>query len=246
MEQCSYCFKVTQASNIYCPSCGYQLPPTLEKISISNLVKVPLIVLISQNIFLFLFFLYWAGNGFDAAYFFLLDLSMYLDLIGFTFIFLICGAVILWPNFKLISSQSELRLKSEWLLICLGSLLFVIGSLSWRPTQGFLPNNPISELSSILLGSDRDEEWTGDTPDPEILLIAMIGLAISNFGLLLYSFGFGRIFNDHKNPSIKDLMIIYGVVNFVCSIAGPLVLVKPIIAPPLVIVVYWRVITANS
>lgn len=213
---------------------------------INYIFKFILFLLLIQNAILFCFFIMVTDKSLTPEFSILLDISMVLDLFCFTLIFIISGLLLLLKTFK----QSDIKIiginESQnqhmgLLLISLGSLIFIIGSLAWRASAGYIPNNLFSDylFDQFILG----EVDTSDKRNLAFIQVILRGLLISNFGLMIYSFGFGSVFDDQRHPYTTELMYIYGILNFIFCLGSFLVIIKPLVTPPLAAIAYWRVIS---
>jgi hypothetical protein len=171
---------------------------------------------------------------------------MVLDLVGFTLLFIMSSLLLLLrtikqSNIKIIDLDQSPNQFIGLLLVCVGSFIFILGSLSWRASTGFIPNNLLSDYTfDQFIG---DEIANNEKRTLAFIQVILRGLLISNFGLLIYSLGFGSVFDDQTYPYTTELMYIYGILNFVFCLGGPLAIIKPLITPPLAAIVYWRTIS---
>jgi hypothetical protein len=176
----------------------------------------------------------------------LLDTSMVIDLIGYTLLFITSIFVFMLSAIKRsdikIMGITEIQNRNiGLLLISIGSLIFVLGSLSWRASSGFIPNNFISDYTyDIFIDGEVD---SSNKRNLHFIQVILRGLLISNFGLMIYSLGFGSVFDDQRYPYTTELMYIYGILNFIFCLGSTLVIIKPLLTPPLAAIVYWRVIS---
>ncbi|MCE7736847.1 MAG: hypothetical protein GPJ54_18330 [Candidatus Heimdallarchaeota archaeon] len=178
----------------------------------------------------------------------LLDISMVLDLLCFTLIFIISSILLILKtfnqsNFKIFRITESENQHIGLILISLGSFIFLIGSLAWRASAGYIPNNILSDyLFDQFIVEEVD---TSDYQNLTFIQVILRGLLISNFGLMVYSFGFGSVFDDQRHQYTSELLYIYGILNFLFTLASFLVFIKLLVTPPLAAIVYWRVISPN-
>lgn len=215
---------------------------------INFIIKFVLFLLLIQNAFMFWFFIMFIDRSLTPEFTILLEISMVLDLFCFTLIFIIIGILLLLKTFK----QSDIKILgiSETenqhlglLFISLGSLIFIIGSLAWRASAGYIPNNLFSDyLFDQFIEGEVD---TSDKQNLSFIQVILRGLLISNFGLMIYSIGFGSVLDDHRHEFTTELMYIYGILNFVFCLASFLVFIKLLVTPPLAAIAYWRVISPH-
>lgn len=215
---------------------------------INFIIKFILFLLLIQNTLMFWFFIMVIDRSLTPEFTILLEISMLLDLFCFTLIFIIIGILLVLKTFK----QSDVKIfginESEnqhigLLLISLGSFIFIIGSLAWRAAAGYIPNNLFSDyLFDQFIEGEVD---TSDKQNLTFIQVILRGLLISNFGLMIYSIGFGSVFDDHRHQYTTELMYIYGILNFVFCLASFLVYLKLLVTPPLAAIAYWRVISPH-
>lgn len=213
---------------------------------INHIFKVILFLLIIQNVFMFLFFIMVIDRSLTPEFTVLLDISMVLDLFCFTLMFIISGILLIVKTFsqfdiKIFGINESENQQMGLLLLSLGSLIFLIGSLAWRASAGYIPNNIFSDylFDQLIV----DEVDTRDKQNLTFIQVILRGLLISNFGLMVYSFGFGSVFDNRRYEYTSELLYIYGVLNFVFTLASFLVFIKLLVTPLLAAIVYWRVIS---
>ncbi len=215
---------------------------------INFIIKFILFLLLIQNAFMFWFFTMFIDRSLTPEFTILLEISMVLDLLCFTLIFIIIGILLVLKTFK----KSDIKIfginETEnqhigLLLISLGSFIFIIGSLAWRASSGYIPNNLFSDyLFDQFIEGEVD---TSDNQNLTFIQVILRGLLISNFGLMIYSIGFGSVFDDHRHQYTTELMYIYGILNFVFCLASFLVFIKLLVTPPIAAFAYWRVISPH-
>ena len=187
-------------------------------------------VLIIQNIALFVsvFLMLVMGTaGFVEVgdwKFYLFRLSLWLDVFGFSLMMIL----------SLFFIGSKINLKA-WVLVFIGSLIFVLGSFSWRAIADFYPENPLSSFLSSIFMSDIHNTGGFDFSD---LNRIHRGFLISNSGLLLFAIGL-YLFIPKEEKGIRLLVLFYGVLNLLIVFTVIFIPLKPLVTIPLILYPYW-------
>ncbi len=191
--------------------------------------QIAIFVLLVQNILLFLsgigvFFIEKALNPDNPTGLFNISFiaSLYLDIIGF---FLLA----IFSLLLALKSQEA----SSMILIVIGSAIFIIASLAWRPIMGFMPENPLSSTFGALLLSDIQPR-TGQLFDFSSIEKVIRALIISNFGLAVISIGFSMLVLPERKD-LRNYALLYGALNIFLTISVFFVILKILITPLLIL-----------
>lgn len=172
--------------------------------TLNSIVTRLILTLLAFQNFIFAFFLIIGdqNNLSDQTSDQWIVLAFRLDVVGYILLFIISIILIL----KTTNWQ-----RTNWILIAVGSILFIYATLVWRTTLDFYPEKYLGFLTAGVLVPD----------DPNISGFEAIGfiinaLRVSNTGLLLVSIG---LYREDPNSS-RYLIITYGVLNSLFVFVG--------------------------
>lgn len=179
-------------------------------------------LLLIQNILL-VFALFFDQEGSD-----LLNYALMIDLLGFTLIIII--ALIM----AIIVKKDPIL----WLVVAGGSLLFIMGSLAWRPVLEIIPENALSDFCNDIILTNTQITATDEFLEKIAELLNAI--IMSNFGLCAFSIGLAFAIPDNR---IKLPMVIYGIGNVALTLSLFGILFKPLFSLPFILIAFGTIVT---
>jgi len=178
-----------------------------------------------QNILLLFSLFYRSGsNSINTPLF---NIAMSLDLF-FILIIAIIGLL------KFLKTQASSR--SNWLIITLGSLLFIYFSLLWRVNLEVLYPTIQKPLANIIPSITNSSQSSLDA------LVAIIyAIRVSNIGLFLISLG---LFFEYKHVgNYRYIVLLYGIANLISVVYFGLLFIK--FLTPILLIPYLIKISIN-